>query len=174
MKTLNFAPGQSYNLNFSIVEDTGIERQTVLFAHSTDEDIARVADTSTYISDNIIEVRGSPGHPFKLDFQTVSLRVLSFTLNGIHWANLHQDFTSENEDRSTSTCRCSVYDDDQRYNDIPYCDEDKAYIQPQHWVGYIKDDSVLVTGRCPQHIALIMIAILFNCHLRQTMNSLIN
>ena len=151
MKTLSFVPGQSYNLNFSIMDDVGIERRTVLFAYSTDESVARVADTSTYISDNFIKVHGSPGQPFKLDFQAVSSRVLSFTLNSTLGECPPGFYLSETKDHSMSTCRCSVYDDNQKYNDIPYCDEVafKAYIQPQHWAGYIKDDSVLVTGRCP-------------------------
>ena len=151
MKTLSFVPGQSYNLNFSIMDDVGIERRTVLFAYSTNESVARVADTSTYISDNLIEVHGSPGQPFKLDFQTVSSRVLSFTLNSSLSKCPPGFYLSENEDHSMSTCMCSVYDDNQKYTDIPYCDEVafEAYIQPQHWAGYIKDDNVLVTGRCP-------------------------
>ena len=152
MEVLNFAPGQLYNLNFSIIDDTGIERQAVLFAHSTDESVARVAETSTYISDNLIEVHGSPGEPFQLDFQTVSSRVLSFTLNSTLGKCPPGFYLSGNEDGSMSTCVCSVYDDNQKYDDIPYCDEGAftAYIQPQQWAGYIKnDDSVLVTGRCP-------------------------
>ena len=150
-ETLNIIPGHLYNLNFSIKDDIGVERQTVLFAHSTDKTVARVANTSRYISDSLIEVHGSPGQPFKLDFQTVSSRVSSLTLNSILDKCPPGFYLSENEDPSTSICRCSVYDDNQKYNDIPYCDEVtfKAYIQPQHWAGYVKDDSVLVTSRCP-------------------------
>ena len=151
MDTLSFAPGQSYNLNFSIKDDIGVERRTVLFAHSTDEDVARVADTSTYIPDNLIEVHGPPGHPFKLDFQTVSSRVLSFSLNSTLAKCPPGFYLFENKDRSTSSCRCSVYDDNQKYSDIPFCDEVafKAFVQPQYWAGYVQDDNVLVTGRCP-------------------------
>ena len=150
-ETLHFAPGQSYNLNFSIRDDIGIERRTVLFAHSTDETVARVADTSAYFSDNLVEVLGSPGHPFKLDFQTISTRVLSFSLNSTLARCPPGFYLSQNVDRSTSTCRCSVYDENEKYSDIPYCDEVafKAFIQPQYWAGYIRDDSVLVTARCP-------------------------
>ena len=148
-EVLNITPGHLYNLNFSIKDDVGIERQTVLFVDSTDKTVARVAESSTYTTDNVIEVRGSPGQPFKLNFQTISSRVLSFTLNSTLGKCPPGFYLSVNEDRSTSTCRCSVYDDNQRYNDIPYCDEDKAYIQSQHWVGYIKDNNALVTGRCP-------------------------
>ena len=128
-------------------DDTGITRRTVLFAHSSNETVARVGDTWTYFSDNIVEVQGSPGNPFKLDFQTISTRVLSFSLN----STLAKGFyLFQHDSRSTSTCRCSVYDDNEKYNDIPYCDEVafKAFIQPQFWVGYTRDD-VLVTGRCP-------------------------
>ena len=151
METLRFAPGQLYNLNFSIRDDIGIDRQTVLFAHSTDSTVARVADTSKYISDNLIEVHGSPSHPFKLDFQTISTRVLSFSLNTTLARCPPGFYLFQNVDPSTSTCKCSVYDDKEKYSDIPYCDEVafKAFIQPQHWAGYIEDDSVLVTGRCP-------------------------
>ena len=150
-ETLHIIPGHLYNLNFSIKDDIGVERRTVLFAHSTDKTVARVANTSTYISDNLIEVHGSPGQPFKLDFQMVSSRVSSVTLNSTLGECPPGFYLSENEDPSTSTCRCSVYNDNQKYTDIPYCDEVafKAYIQPQHWAGYVKDDSVLVTGRCP-------------------------
>ena len=150
-ETLNIIPGHLHNLNFSIKDDIGVERQTVLFVHSTDKTVARVANTSTYISDNLIEVHGSPGQLFKLDFQTVSSRVSSLTLNSTLGECPPGFYLSKNKDLSTSTCRCSVYDDNQKYTDIPYCDEVafKAYIQPQHWAGYIKDDSVLVTGRCP-------------------------
>ena len=127
------------------------DRRTVLFAHSADETIARVADTSAYFSDNLVEVLGSPGHPFKLDFQTISTRVLSFSLNSTLARCPPGFYLFQDADRSTSTCRCSVYDDNQKYSDIPYCDEVafKAFIQPQYWAGYITDDSVLVTGRCP-------------------------
>ena len=151
METLRFAPGQSYNLNFSIRDDTGIDRRTVLFAHSADETIARVADTSAYFSDNLVKVLGSPGHPYKLDFQTISTRVLSFSLNSTLARCPPGFYLFQNADRSTSTCRCSVYDENEKYSDIPYCDEGvfKAFIQPQYWAGYIRDDSVLVTSRCP-------------------------
>ena len=150
-ETLRFAPGQSYNLNFSIRDDVGIDRRTVLFAHSTNETVARVADTSAYFSDNLVEVLGTPDHPFKLDFQTISTRVLSFSLNSTLARCPPGFYLFQNVDRSTSTCRCSVYDDNEKYSDIPYCDEVafKAFIQPQYWAGYIRDDSVLVTGRCP-------------------------
>ena len=150
VEMLQFAPGQAYNLNFSIKDDTGVTRQTVLFAQSSNETVARVADTSAYFSDNIVKVQGSPGNPFKLDFQTISTRVLSFSLNSTLAKCPPGFYLFQNDDRSTSTCRCSVYDDNEKYNDIPYCDEVafRAFIQPQFWVGYTRDD-VLVTGRCP-------------------------
>ena len=62
-ETLNIIPGHLYNLNFSIKDDVGVERQTVLFAHSTDKTVARVANTSRYIPDNLIEVHGSQVNP---------------------------------------------------------------------------------------------------------------
>ena len=110
-----------------------------------------VAVNSTYISDYLIEVHGSPDQSFKLNFQTVSSRVMSFTLN-ITLSRCPPGFyRTGDENPSNIICKCSVYDDNQKYNDIPYCDEVafKAYIQPQHWAGYIKDDSKLVTSRCP-------------------------
>ena len=154
--TLSFAPGQLYDLNLSITDDVGVSRQTVLFAHSPNDSIVQVANTSTYISNNLIEVTGSQGRQFQLDFQSITTRVLSFYLN----ASLAQCppgfYLPKTTPVSESKCRCSVYDANERYNDIPYCDEAsmQAFIQSQFWAGYIRNNSVLVVGRCPSGYCL--------------------
>ena len=148
---LSFAPGQLYNLNLSITDDVGISRQTVLFAHSPNDSIVRVANTSTYISTNLIEVTGAQDREFQLDFQSITTRVLSFSLNATLAKCPPGFYLPETSPVSQSECRCSVYDANEKYNDIPYCDElsSRAFIQSQFWAGYIRDDSVLVVGRCP-------------------------
>ena len=149
--TLNFAPGQLYNLNLSITDDVGISRQTVLFAHSPNDSIVRVANTSTYISNNLIEVTGSQDRQFQLDFQSITTRVLSFSINATLARCPPGFYLPKTAPVSQSKCRCSVYNSDEKYNDIPYCDESssRAFIQSQFWAGYIRDESVLVVGRCP-------------------------
>ena len=149
--TLSFVPGQLYNLNLSITDDVGISRQTVLFAHSPNDSIVRVANTSTYISTNLIEVTGAQDRRFQLDFQSITTRVLSFSLNATLAKCPPGFYLPENSPVSQSECRCSVYDANEKYNDIPYCDESssRAFIQSQFWAGYIRNDSVLVVGRCP-------------------------
>ena len=149
--TLSFAPGQSYNLNLSITDDVGISRQTVLFAHSPNDSIVRVANTSTYISNNLIEVTGSQDRQFQLDFQSITTRVLSFSLNATLARCPPGFYLPKTIPVSQSKCRCSIYDANEKYNEIPYCDEGslQAFIQSQFWAGYIRDDSVLVVGRCP-------------------------
>ena len=149
--TLSFAPGQLYNLNLSITDDVGISRQTVLFAHSPNDSIVRVANTSTYISTNLIEVTGAQDRQFQLDFQSITTRVLLFSLNATLTKCPPGFYLPETSPVSQSECRCSVYDANEKYNDIPYCDESssRAFIQSQFWAGYIRNDSVLVVGRCP-------------------------
>jgi len=152
MESLEIAPGQLYHLNLSVTDDIGISRKTVFFVHSTNKTTASVASTSTYISDNQVEVLGSPGQSFQLDFHTITTRTLSFRINttlarcppGFY-------FPTGTANSSQSECVCSVYDKDERYNHIPYCDETalQAFLQPQFWAGYIRNNSVLVTGRCP-------------------------
>ena len=148
---LSFAPGQLYNLDLSITDDVGIPRQTVLFAHSPNDSIVRVANTSTYISNNLIEVTGAQVRQFQLDFQSITTRVLLFSLNATLAKCPPGFYLSETSPVSQSECRCSVYDADEKYDDIPYCDESssRAFIQSQFWAGYIRDDGVLVVGRCP-------------------------
>ena len=149
--TLSFAPGQLYNLNLSITDDVGISRQTVLFAHSPNDSIVRVANTSTYISTNLIEVTGAQDRQFQLDFQSITTRVLSFSLNATLAKCPPGFYLPETSPVSQSKCRCSVYDANEKYNDILYCDESssRAFIQSQFWAGYIRNDSVLFVGRCP-------------------------
>ena len=149
--TLNFAPGQLYNLNLSITDDVGIPRQTVLFARSPNDSIVRVANTSTYISTNLIEVTGAQDRQFHLEFQSITTRVLSFSLNATLAKCPPGFYLPETLPVSQSKCRCSVHDANKRYSDIPYCDESssRAFIQSQFWAGYIRNNSVLVVGRCP-------------------------
>ena len=149
--TLSFAPGQLYNLSLSITDDVGISRQIVLFAHSPNDSIVRVANTSTYISTNLIEVTGVQDRQFQLDFQSITTRVLSFSLNATLAKCPPGFYLPKTSPVSQSKCRCSVYDANEKYNDIPYCDESssQAFIQSQFWAGYIRDDSVLVVSRCP-------------------------
>ena len=149
--TLSFAPGQLYKLNVSVTDDVGISRQTVLFVRSNNDSIVKVANTSTYISINLIEVTGAQDRQFQLDFQSITTRVLSFSLNATLAKCPPGFYLHETSPVSQSKCRCSVYDADEKYNDIPYCDESssQAFIQSQFWAGYIRNNSVLVVGRCP-------------------------
>lgn len=81
-----------------------IPHKTVLFVHTA---VANVAETSTFISDNLVEVRGFPGQQFQLDLQTITNRILSFSLN----TALPPGFNLyTNTDASESKCRCSVYE----------------------------------------------------------------
>ena len=149
--THSFAPGQLYNLNLSIIDDVGVSRQTVLFAHSPNDSLVQVANTSTYISTNLIEVTGMQDRQFQLKFQSVTTRILSFSLNAT-LAQCPPGFYLPNTTPvSESRCRCSVHDANEKYNDIPYCDEAsmQAFLQSQFWAGYIRNHSVLVVGRCP-------------------------
>lgn len=148
--TLSFAPGQLYNLNLSITDDVGISRQTVLFAQ-TNNSVVKVANTSTYISNNLIEVTGSVDRQFQLDFQSITTRVLTFSLNATLAKCPPGFYLPKTTPVSQSKCRCTVYDANEKYNDIPYCDESalQAFMQSQFWAGYINNDSILVIGRCP-------------------------
>ncbi|XP_065890679.1 uncharacterized protein [Dysidea avara] len=151
--TLSFAPGASHDLNFSITDDVGIPRKTVLFTHvnTRDNETAVVPDISTYISDNYVEVHGFLNQQFQMNFQTITTRILSFSLNATLATCPPGFYLPRTDDPSNSTCTCSVYDDDQKYNVIPYCDEanSQAFLKPHFWAGYIKDGTVLVTARCP-------------------------
>ena len=149
--SLSFSPGQLYNLNLSITDDVGIPRQTVLFARSPNDSIVRVTNTSTYISTNLIEVTGAQDRQFQLDFQSITTRVLSFSLNATLAKCPPGFYLPETSPVSQSECRCTVYDANEKYSDIPYCDElsSRAFIQSQFWAGYIRNNGVLVVGRCP-------------------------
>ena len=154
--TRSFAPGQLYNLNLSITDDVGVSRQTVLFTHSPNNSIVQVANTSTYISTNLIEVTGSQDRQFQLNFQSITTRVLSFSLNATLAQCPPGFYLPKTTPVSESKCRCSVYDAKEKYNDIPYCDEAsmQAFLQSQFWAGYIRNNSVLVVGRCPPEYCL--------------------
>ena len=151
MDTRSFAPGQLYNLNLSFTDDVGVSRQTVLFAHSPNDSIVQVANTSTYISTNLIEVIGSQNRQFQLNFQSVTTRILSFSLSATLAPCPPGFYLPKTTPVSESRCRCSVHDANEKYNDIPYCDEApmQAFLQSQFWAGYIRNNSVLVVGRCP-------------------------
>ena len=140
-----------YNLNLSITDDVGIPRQTVLFARSPNDSIVSVANTSTYISTNHIEVTGAQDRQFQMNFQSITNRILSFSLNATLAKCPPGFYLPETSPVSQSKCRCSVYDANEKYNDIPYCDESssRAFIQSQFWAGYIRNNSMLVVGRCP-------------------------
>ena len=154
--TRSFAPGQLYNLNLSITDDVGVSRQTVLFTHSPNNSIVQVASTSTYISTNLIEVTGSQDRQFQLNFQSITTRVLSFSLNATLTQCPPGFYLPKTTPVSESKCRCSVHDANEKYNDIPYCDEAsmQAFLQSQFWAGYIRNNSVLVVGRCPPEYCL--------------------
>ena len=145
-----------YNLNLSITDDVGVSHQTVLFAHSPNDSIVQVANTSTYISTNLIEVTGSQDRQFQLNFQSITTRVLSFSLNATLAQCPPGFYLPKTTPVSESKCRCSVYDAKEKYNDIPYCDEAsmQAFLQSQFWAGYIRNNSVLVVGRCPPEYCL--------------------
>ena len=154
IETLGVAPGQLHQLNFSISDDLGIRRETVIFAHSNNNSVAKVANTSTYISDSNVKVLGCPGESFKLEFHSITTRVLSFTIN----ATLVKCppgfyFPKCTGSPSLSECICSTSNENERYKHIPYCKRSimQAVLQPQYWAGYIStpDDSVLVIGKCP-------------------------
>ena len=154
IETLGVAPGQLYQLNFSISDDLGIPRQTVVFAYTNNNSAAKVANTSTYISNNQVKVLGSPGESFKLKFHSITTQVLSFTIN----ATLVKCppgfyFPKSTASSSLDGCTCSTFDENERYKHIPYCKGNvmQAVLQPQHWAGYIswQNNSVLVTGKCP-------------------------
>ena len=108
--TRSFAPGQLYNLNLSITDDVGVSRQTVLFTHSPNNSIVQVANTSTYISTNLIEVTGSQDRQFQLNFQSIMTRVLSFSLNATLAQCPPGFYLPKTTPVSESKCRCSVYD----------------------------------------------------------------
>jgi len=151
--TLSFAPGASHDLNLSITDDVGIPRKTVLFTHvhTKDDAIAVVPDISTYISDNFVEVHGFLDQQFQINFQTITTRVLSFSLNATLVTCPPGFYLQRTDNPANSTCRCSVYEDNQKYDVIPYCDEasSQAYLLPHFWAGYIRNNTMLVTARCP-------------------------
>jgi len=148
--TLRLAPGVLHNLSFVAEDDIGAHRKAVFFVHSTNN-LVTVADASTYMSDKSVKVLGSPGQTCQLDFQTISTRTLTFSLNTTLIKCPPGFYLPKTSDPSKSLCRCSIYDKNERYDEIPYCNEAtlQAYLQPHFWAGYIRNNSVLVTGRCP-------------------------
>ena len=153
-KDLHIAPGNLSDLNLSVIDDTGATRNTVFFVHSDNKSVGNLASTSTYIADDQIKVLGSPGKTFPLQFYTTTTKVLSFKLNAIlSKCPPGYYFPEQKGNASRTQCVCSVYDEKQRYNHIPYCrgNSFQAVLQPQFWAGYtyIDNDSVLVTGKCP-------------------------
>ena len=152
MEKFHSIPGKLRYLNVSVSDDLGIPRKTVFFVRSDNESAGNLASTSTYISDNQIEVLGSPGESFLLHFYTVTTRVLSFTIN-ITLAECPPGyyFPTDTANPSHGKCICSVYDKNQRYDHVPYCEVAtfQAVLQPQFWAGYPQGGNVLVTGKCP-------------------------
>ena len=149
---LHMIPGKLHHLNLSVSDDLGIRRKTVFFVHSHNESAGNLASTSTYIADNQIEVLGSPGESFPLHFYTVTTRVLSFTINTtLDECPPGYYFAPNPANASQSKCMCSVYNETQKYDHIPYCKAStfQAVLQPQFWAGYPKNDNILVTGKCP-------------------------
>ena len=145
-------PGKLHYLNLSASDDLGVPRKMVFFAHSRNESAGTLASTSTYIADNQIEVLGSPDESFALHFYTVTTRVLSFTINTtLAKCPPGYYFPSNTPNPSQSKCMCSVYDEEQKYDHIPYCKAStfQAVLQPQFWAGYSRDGNVLLTGKCP-------------------------
>ena len=150
LSTLSLAPGMLHNLSFIVEDDIGAHRKAVFFVHSTSDSVV-VANTSTYMSDESVKVFGSPGQTSQLNFQTISTRILSFSLNTTLTRCPPGFYLPKTSDPSKSECRCSIYDKNERYSEIPYCNEAtlQAFLQPHFWAGYIRNNSVLVTGRCP-------------------------
>ena len=144
------APGMSHNLSFVAEDDIGAHRKAVFFVHSTSDSVV-VANTSTYLSDKSVKLLGSPRQTCQLNFQTISTRILSFSLNTTLTRCPPGFYLPKTSDPSNRLCRCSIYDKNKRYSEIPYCNEAtlQAYLQPHFWAGYIRNNSVLVTGRCP-------------------------
>ena len=156
IEELKVAPGQLYHLNLTIRDDLDVPRKTVLFAHidNTDNNSAvNIASASTYISDNNVEILGSPGESSKLDFNSITTRVLSFSINVTLSRCPPGFYPKETQNPSLSKCRCSAYDKNERYKHIPHCERTtlQALLQPQYWAGYIpwKNNNILVTGKCP-------------------------
>ena len=156
IEKLKVAPGQLYDLsNLSISDDLDVPRKTVLFAHINNSDV-NIPNTSTYISDNHIEILGSPGKSFRLDFNSITTRVLSFSINNVTLAKCPPGFyfpPADSDNSSLSKCKCSASDENEKYKHIPRCKRTtlQALLRPQYWAGYIpcQNDSELVTGKCP-------------------------
>ena len=152
IKKLEVAPGELYPLDLSISDDLDVPRNTVLFAHVDNNTAVNIASTSTYISDNHVKILGSPGESFRLDFNSITTRVLSFSINAT-LAKCPPGFYIPEGDSPISECKCSASDKNERYKHILRCERTtlQAFLQPQYWAGYIpcKNDSVLVTGKCP-------------------------
>ena len=109
-----------------------------------------ISSTSTYISDNV-EILGTPGESSKLDFNSITTRVLSFSINATLSRCPPGFYPKETQNTSLSECRCSAYDKNEMYKHIPHCERTtlQALLQPQYRAGYIKNHSVLVTAKCP-------------------------
>ena len=77
--------------------------------------------------------------------------MLSFSINVTLARCLPGFYFPTDADSSLSECRCSASDEDERYKHIPSCNRTtlQAFLQPHYWAGYIKNDSVLVIGKCP-------------------------
>ena len=150
LSTLKLAPGMLHNLSFVVEDDIGTPRKAVFFVHSTSNSVV-VDNASTYMSDKSVKVYGSTGETCQLNFQTISTRILSFSINTTLAKCPPGFYLPNTTDPSKSECRCSIYDKNERYNEIPYCNEAKllAFLRPHFWAGYVRNNSVLVTGRCP-------------------------
>jgi len=130
--TFRFAPGQLYNLNVSITDDVGVPCRMVLF---TNDSVVNVTESSTFVSN---QVHGSPGKEFQSSFQTITNRVLSFSLN-TRCPPFYLYAYNTN-----SVCRCSVYDRNQKY---PFCKF--AGISPATLLGWVHQKQ-----RCSSNIKL--------------------
>jgi len=66
--SLRFAPGQLY---VSITDDIDVPRRTVSFVQSANDSV-NVAESSTFVSNILVQIHGSPGKEFQLSFQTIT------------------------------------------------------------------------------------------------------
>ena len=148
--TMKIPPGQLYNLNISSTDDRQQLSHPIFYAYTNDSDVT-VDGTTTYISDDLIKLHGSPNTNITLHLHSINSRSWSVSIS------VMIDYCPPGfffDDRK-NVCWCSTDVLNQQYYGIIDCDNDflYAYLRPQFWAGYrpLNGSIILTTVDCPEH-----------------------
>ena len=148
-------PGQTLNLPLVIKDDFNhdISTQTVFVAASNDTAVAKVQNSSTYVSGETLAVTGIENRNFTLELDSAGDRVWHVQFI-VELQNCPPGFKADNTN-SASQCVCSqnIY-----LGSTVYCDINSfnTNLTNGYWMGVLPDNNTrIVVAFCPSHFCYI-------------------